>query len=135
MAEFLVVAQSATHADPDKDERGSYKRGDVVVVQPDGHQWGRLETAPKFVVVKVPDVTVEQARRFIEAEGATEVDPFTGTSRFVVSRRRRWRVRVDDVPLAIRNVLRDTGEVTVSYAQVRPFLENKTTLAVADAAL
>lgn len=65
MAELLVKAIDATHSDPEKDARGCYKRGDVVVAFDDGHEWGRLEVLPpdkggKFVIVKLPGVTLEQ---------------------------------------------------------------------------
>lgn len=131
MAEFLIKAVSATHADAVKDARGSYKRGDVVVVMPDGHPWGSSERLPKCVVVKIPSLSVAQAQQFVESESV--IDVFTAAR--VITRRRRWRVRVDDVPLAIRNALRNNGEVTVSYAEVRNFIENKTTLALASEVL
>ncbi len=112
MAEFLIKAQNATHPDATKDARGCYKRGDVVTVMPDGHAWGNDERLPKFVVVKVPGVDYVRARKYIE-EGA--------------SVRRRFRVRVDDVPLTIRNQLRDNGEATVTWNQLRGFVRNKET--------
>lgn len=74
MAELLVKAVDAVHADAVKDARGSYKRGDVVVVMPDGHTWGREELlAPalggKFIVVKIAGVDPEAIRdKLQEAE-------------------------------------------------------------------
>jgi len=61
MAELLVRARDNTHADPEVDRRGAWKRGDVVYVAPDGHGWGRLEGPPNFIVVRVP-MTVAEAR-------------------------------------------------------------------------
>jgi hypothetical protein len=113
MAEFLIKAQSMTHTDPTKDARGCYKRGDIVAVFPDGHTWGRLETLPKFVVVKVPGLNAERAAKYM----AEQPDAL----------RRRFRLRVDDVPAGIRNQLRDTGQVTVTWAQLRDFLRDKQT--------
>ena len=131
MAEFLIKARSAVHVDPDKDARGSYKRGDIVVVMPDGHMWGTSETLPDFVVVKVPGVDHERAQQLIESE--VEIDPETGER--IPVRRRRWNIKVDDVPLAVRKALRNNGEVTVTWNQVRNFVQNKLTLAVADETL
>jgi hypothetical protein len=54
MCEFLVKAIDATHADPVKDLRGCYKRGDIVDVREDGFGWGLEEGPPKFFIVKVP---------------------------------------------------------------------------------
>lgn len=61
MAEILVKAQDATHANSDKDRRGCYKRGDPVVVKPDGWEWGKLEGPPGFVVIRVLNLSVEEA--------------------------------------------------------------------------
>lgn len=51
MARLLVKAVDYTHPDPDKDRRAAYKRGDVVCVMPDGHQWGAAEGPPKFAQI------------------------------------------------------------------------------------
>jgi len=67
MAEILFKAISVTHADPDKDRRGCYKKGYPVVVMPDGHTWGKEESLPKFIIVKCPEVTVEQCKQYIES--------------------------------------------------------------------
>ena len=62
MAEFLVRAKDNAHADPDKDRAGSYKVGDLVVAMRDGHEWGRREGVPNFVIVKVPGLSLGAAR-------------------------------------------------------------------------
>ncbi len=46
MAELLIRAKDNTHADPVKNQRGSYKRGDIVEVGPVGWDWGRLCLGP-----------------------------------------------------------------------------------------
>lgn len=112
MAEFLIKAVDATHADPVKDARGCYKRGDIVVVMPDGWTWGSAETLPKFVVVKIPGVDAERAKKYL-----------AGTSDL----RRQFRIRVDDVPNTIKSQLRDTGTATVTWSQIRDFLRDKLT--------
>lgn len=67
MAEILIRAGSVAHADPTTDRAGCYKHGDVVLAKPDGHEWGRLEGPPTFVVVKVPGVTVEAAEAWAQS--------------------------------------------------------------------
>ncbi len=72
--EFLIYAQhhwmefvdrsNWTKVQLDKYER-SYRKGDLVVVMPNGHKWGNEERPPKFVIVKVPDLNVEVARNYI----------------------------------------------------------------------
>lgn len=122
MAEFLIKAVDATHADPEKHARGCYKRGDIVCVMPDGHQWGRLEGLPNFVVLKIPGVSHIKAAAYMESH-EDRTDPVNT----VTLLRRKFRLRVDDVPAAIKRELRDTGSVTLSWSQVRGFLRNKQT--------
>lgn len=54
--EILVKAEDHTHPDPVKDRRGAYKKGDVVVVKPDGHPWGTKEGPPRFVIVRCSEL-------------------------------------------------------------------------------
>lgn len=124
MAEFLIKAISATNPDPVKNERGCYKRGDIVDVRPDGWKWGNEERLPKFVLVKIPGLDPKAALRFMEAhlDLTNPVEP-------ILLRRRLWNVLVDDagLPTQIKNALRTTGEVTVTLAQVRNYIRNKIT--------
>lgn len=53
MAELLVLNRDATP------EPRSYKRGDIVVVMPDGHAWGNAEGLPDFVQASLPGVSPE----------------------------------------------------------------------------
>lgn len=116
MAELLVKAVDATHSDPTKDAKGCYKRGDVVVIMPDGWQWGALELLPpaqggKFVVVKLPGVDAERAQKYLAS----------------TTRRRRFWVRLDALPANVRATLRDTGTFTTTWTAVRGFLRDKDT--------
>ncbi len=72
MAELLIRLRDNTHTDPAKD-RMCYKRGDIVVVMPDGHQWGRAEGLPDFAVIKT-DAAAAQLERFVSVheEDVTE---------------------------------------------------------------
>jgi hypothetical protein len=64
MAELLVLAVQRTHPDPETDRKGLRKKGDIVVVKPDGHEWGAGEGLPTFVRVLCPglDHTVVEDR-------------------------------------------------------------------------
>lgn len=66
MAELLVKAVDAVHDDPEVDRRGCYKAGDIVACQPDGHPWGACECLPTFLVVRIPGLSVADARRYTE---------------------------------------------------------------------
>ena len=60
MAELLVLAKTA------EVKNAKWTRGDVIVVKPDGHKWGREERPPKFFVVRVPKAPVEDFREYTE---------------------------------------------------------------------
>ena len=51
-------------------EKQSYEArsqiGDIIVVRPDGWKWGKEECLPNFVVIKMPDVTMEEAKKYEE---------------------------------------------------------------------
>lgn len=121
MAEFLIKTIDANHSNPVKDKAGCYKRGDVVVVMPDGWQWGRLEGPPKFVIVKIPGMTVEAAQKYIESENDT-IDPETP----VVLTRRKYKFHIDDIPSEIKDELESKGIVTITKLQAEGFLNDKT---------
>lgn len=123
------MAVSHTHPDASKDASGCYKRGDLVVVMEDGHPWGRGEGLPTFVRVKIPGVPASRVRRYLAEDLVT--DQFTGQP--TRRRRRLWRLLVDDVPNAIRRALRDAGEVTVTWEQVRGYVRDKVEQREADA--
>lgn len=50
MAELLIINRDATP------EQRSYKRGDIVVVMEDGHEWGGAECLPDFVRASLPGI-------------------------------------------------------------------------------
>lgn len=123
MAELLVKAVSASHADPTKDQRGCYKRGMPVVVMPDDWQWGLEERLPKFVVIKIPTVSVSQVLKYIQSTS---------------TRRRLYRIRWEDLPQSAQDKLIETGQLTIkagsytgpsdyTWAQVRAFFTNEET--------
>jgi len=72
MAELLIRLKNNTHPDAVKD-RMCYKRGDIVVVMPDGHQWGRAEGLPDFAVIRT-DRTAAQMERFLAIHEVPEVE-------------------------------------------------------------
>ena len=108
MAELLVAAQNhELPDDPDKDRRGCYKRGYVIVIMPDGHPWGTKECLPWSVVIKLPGVSVHNAilqkyvgRQFVGATGEAY-------------RRRRWQLRWADLPTAAKTRLQNDGELVI----------------------
>ena len=41
-------------------------RGEIIVIKPNGWEWGRKERPPEYIVVKVPGVTVAQAIKYTQ---------------------------------------------------------------------
>lgn len=127
MAELLIKARDANHADAEKDRRGCYKRGDVVLVVEDGHEWGRKEGPPNFVILRIPLAARALAERLADEDdeddvGAPAVDE-KGERR--VHRRRRWRVNLEALPAAVRAALQADGRASVTRVQLRARLRRK----------
>lgn len=134
---LLIKDRDATHWNPEKDLRGCYKRGDIVEVFDDS-RYGR-ETlpgsgvyvvdpvfiaenpiAPPFYIVKVTGVTLERAKRLMEPD----TDPAAPET---TVRRRRFRLRADDVPLTVRTALQTDRFVEVTALQIQNYIRNKRT--------
>lgn len=124
--EMLVRATSNTHPDITKDRTGSWKRGMIVVVMPDGHVWGRMETLPTFVVIKVPMVSAAKAAKYL----AQQIDVNGETYR-----RRLWQIRWADLPQAAKNKLAAggltikatsdyTGPSDYTWTQIKTYFRN-----------
>ena len=120
MCEILLNAIGSGNADPELDKL-CWKRGDPVVVMEDGHEWGAEEGLPKFWIVKIPGVSVAAATKYVDHVYEMVAD----TS--VLKRKRLFNVLVDDVPNWIKTAIRDTGEVTVTFQQIRNFIKNRDT--------
>jgi len=149
MALFLIKATDATHADPVKDARGCYKRGDIVDVYEDSRHDGDLIANPiaaPFVLVRVSGVTVAQARAFLDPHrsdplpcprcGGTGLDPqLAGTCRrcegrasiIVIVWCRLHHIDWDALPTAVKNALRDDRYYETTWAALRQYVKNKLT--------
>ena len=131
MAEMLVKAIDATHPNPDKDRRGCYKRGMPVVVMDDGHEWGKEERLPKFVIIKIPLTSKDKIMKYIDPEPGLDVE-----GNIIIDRRRMWKIRLADLPLLARNKLQLSGELTIkatssytetydyTWTQIKPYFRN-----------
>lgn len=134
MAELLIKAIDATHSNPDKDAKGCYKRGDIVLIRPNGHTWGSKELkAPadggKFIVLKITDVTPAQVRNWVHNNWQTNVEDSDPEGR-----RRRVHINIATIPAAVRSIMNTTGEYTTTWAAIRQYVRNKKTAATATGA-
>jgi hypothetical protein len=92
MCELLVRVVDKIGDDPYHDSKCS-KRGDVIVVMPDGHQWGRAELLDPFLVLRLPLVSSAAGESFLGREHDT--DP---TNPSLTLQRRAFRLDLDALP-------------------------------------
>lgn len=135
MAELLIKAIDAVHADSIKDARGCYKRGDVVVVQPDGFAgWGVRETLPPaqggvFFIVKVPGVDPDLVRDKLEEMERSEF-VLEGPGRGgVPTKRRTYGFDLSTLSAGTLQTIDQTGVLTLTIAAARSRFIHKVTRA------
>lgn len=95
-AELLVQAQDS------KFETGA-KKGDIIVVRPDGWEWGKEECLPNYIVVKLPGVKIEDAKKYEEALFKTVSETRDGRSVEVqkVEKKRKYNIEALKVDQAV----------------------------------
>ena len=137
MAQILVKARDSIRNDGRDNVR--YQRGYPVVVMPDEHTWGLEERLPKFVVIKIPLISVERVKKYIEQWMVVAGLDDEGRERWEMANRRIWKIRWDDLPVAARNKLRDSGELVIkatnaytgiydyTWTQIKTFMRNQIT--------
>ena len=110
MCEILVRAVDGTCGDPTANPR----RGNPVVVQPDGHVWGDCECLPEYFIVKIPGLSDTLTR--------PKTHPWMMKIQFEV---------LSSIPSADMHTIRisatefnSLGEGKITAAKVRAFLEN-----------
>lgn len=132
MAELLFKAIDASNADPAKDARGCYKRGDFVLVRDDGWGWGLEETKPpasggKFVIIKITDVTAEQVTAYVQRKWAMQPeDPQKDADGNPIVRR-RLSIPIAALPASVRSTLNQTGTYSTTWSAIRQYVTDKQT--------
>ena len=96
-AELLVQAKDSPH------ELGA-KRGDIIVVRPDGWKWGKEECLPNYIVYKLPGLTEEEAKKYEESltkevSVTDEISKETRTESQMV-KKRKYNIPLDTVDTA-----------------------------------
>jgi len=81
-----------------KRERRNVK-GCPIVVKPDGWKWGKRECLPDYVVIQIPDMTIEEALAYLEPEFDTSVDPriFSGYPKLKQRKHRFSVLQIDSM--------------------------------------
>ena len=96
-------------------------RGEIIVIKPDGWQWGGKEQPPSYIVVKVPGVTVAQAIKYTQGLiDSTLYDSLITTQPDTVNvKERRWHFlkKVVDSALVLWSV--DSSFVVLTANQAK----------------
>src|SRR5687768_16286866 len=99
MAELLIHATNTELSDMEKAARRAYRRGDVVLVMPDGHAWAANELSSPdngraLFVLKIPGVAVALPQKYLSEWWD---DLFLSQQAL-----RRFRLFIDELPVNIR---------------------------------
>lgn len=96
-------------------------RGEIIVIKPDGWEWGRKERPPSYIIVKVPGVTVAQAVKYTQGLiDSSLYDSSLATQPDTVDvKERRWHFlkKVVDSALVLWNV--DSSFVVLTKEQAK----------------
>lgn len=114
MAILLIKDRDASHSNPTKNA-ACYKLGDIVEVFDDSKPIVIPPAAP-FWIVKVTNLTAEEARAYLETvrNGST------------ITHRRRFKIDTSKIPAAARDILLANRYIEVTKAQVKNYILDKT---------
>lgn len=96
-----------------------YREGDIIEVQPDG-KWPNHSQRTPFYTVKIPGLSVETAKKYMMPLYDT-----TDSANAVLTRRRKWRLLVSDIPPLMKEELLTTGVITVPWDKVEAYVQEK----------
>jgi hypothetical protein len=135
MAELLVQTKmSGNSVERDTD----MSRGDIVEARENRARWGVRESkqawiaagnSPEsfpgdFIIVKIPDLPLSKAVALLKSE-RTQTEDEPGSGKYPVTKSRIWRLCVSEIPVGVRQALRDDGEYTATVAQIKAFVRSK----------
>jgi hypothetical protein len=130
MALLLFMAQTRSRPDltPEVATRTLYVVGDLIDVYEDDRHDGDLVVnpiMPPFVLIKVTGVTKAQVERYLDPD--VEETLVNGEVQRTVLRRRRFRLRVEDLPAGVRQTLTQDRYYETTLAAIRSFIRDKVT--------
>jgi hypothetical protein len=124
MCRVLVryVDKRRTIDDDDKCERAHTVKGDPIVVQPDGHEWGREEGLPTYVSLDMDGVPVKEIKKYTNVEFSPILNE---QGKRFIQKKRAYTIQLDELPLVIRDGLKRDGKAQVSLADIKGRILNK----------
>ena len=81
------------------------RKGDIIVVRPDGWPWGKEERPPRFIVLKIPKMSVEEAKKYEESLSTGTVKVIDGKEvpDIKLLKVRKYQINIDIINNAIKN--------------------------------
>jgi len=125
-AEFLIRAKNNWMIDADQtgwspeqiaEANRQYRIGDIVQVFPDGKLSDYAHAGGKFYVVRVSGLPFKTALKYQEGWNDTATDK--------VVNRRKYRIRVEDLPLPARNALKTSYVYNTRWTAVKSYIMKK----------
>ena len=133
MAELLLRVVSKTAPEDLRRDTKLTKRGDVIVVKPDGWRWvGRELTSPQWRILKVPALSVSEASMLLAGEPPDDL-----VRPSLTRQRRMYRLDIDNaaLPVALQGYLADSTRekpafiVNIDIDQIRRMVIRKPKIA------
>ena len=111
------------HADPVKDKRGVYKKGDIVVLRNPGTYWGPDDGLPKFKRLLISDKNKAEMLRLIQPEMVFNAEKRIDEEVTC----RQYCIHDGDLPPVIAAKLDREGADIIDWADLAPACEDKVT--------
>ena len=121
---LILLGKTSTHILSPERERERWKRGDVVDVWLTSKLTGPPSPDQPFIFVHVTSAPNRDFARIRTKLAIANYSEMTGE---IFNGRRRWRVRLDDIPVNKEKQLRNTRETTVSWDTFKTFIQNHRT--------
>jgi len=122
MAQFLIKAQEPWNNDSPEAPSERSRLGDIIVVRPDGHVWGSEECLPRFIVVKITNMSYEDAKHLEESLMVDDGLDEHGIMKKKMAKVRKWQVPSKYMSDAIKDG-NSVIEITLTAKQLA-FIQN-----------
>jgi len=122
MAEILVKALEPWNNDNQDAPSERSRLGDIIVVRPDGHVWGNEECLPRFIVVKITNLSYDDAKHLEESLMLDDGLDEHGVMKRKMAKVRKWKVPSSYMTTAI-NAGNSVVTITLT-AQQQAFIQN-----------
>jgi hypothetical protein len=116
MAQLLIKALEPWNNDSPTAPSERSRLGDIIVVRPDDHVWGNEECLPRFIVVKITNMTYEDAKHLEESLMVDDGLDEQGIPKKKLAKVRKWQVPASYMTNAI-NAGNSVITITLSAQQ------------------